>query len=94
MSAALHRYDTLTKVRSFVIDANDVIVLNDCKRAENRDSLVVLQHRYFVVAEATTGTGCSTPPAKRKKVRSANTATKRQCVTPSRISTLCDTHKD
>jgi hypothetical protein len=50
VSAALHRYDIRTKTHSFVIDANDVIVLNDCKRTENRDSLVVLQHRYFVVA--------------------------------------------
>jgi len=49
-SAALHRYDTRTKALTFVIDANDVIVLNDCKKAENRDNLVVNQHRYFVVA--------------------------------------------
>jgi hypothetical protein len=49
-SAALHRYDTSTKALTFVIDANDVIVLNDCKKAENRDNIVVNQHRYFVVA--------------------------------------------
>jgi hypothetical protein len=50
VSAALHRYDTTTKTQSFVIDANDVIVLNQCKNPDNRDGLVVLQHRYFVVA--------------------------------------------
>ncbi len=50
VSAALHRYDTTAKTQSFVIDANDVIVLNQCKNADNRDGLVVLQHRYFVVA--------------------------------------------
>jgi WD40-like Beta Propeller Repeat len=49
-SSALHRYDTRTKALTFVIDANDVIVLSDCKKAENRDNLVVNQHRYFVVA--------------------------------------------
>jgi len=49
-SAALHRYDINTKALTFVIDANDVIVLNDCKKAENRDNIVVNQHRYFVVA--------------------------------------------
>jgi WD40-like Beta Propeller Repeat len=49
-SAALHRYDTSTKALTFVIDANDVIVLNDCKKAESRDNIVVNQHRYFVVA--------------------------------------------
>jgi hypothetical protein len=31
------------------MDANDVIVLNDCKKPENRDNLVVNQHRYFIV---------------------------------------------
>lgn len=50
VSAALHRYDTRTKALTFVMDANDVLVLNDCKKAENRDNLVVNQHRYFVVA--------------------------------------------
>jgi hypothetical protein len=50
VSAALHRYDTSTRALSFVIDANDVIVLSDCKKADNRDSIVVSQHRYFVVA--------------------------------------------
>ena len=49
-SAALHRYDINSKALTFVIDANDVIVLNDCKKAENRDNIVVNQHRYFVVA--------------------------------------------
>lgn len=49
-SAALHRYDTNTRALSFVIDANDVIVLSDCKKAENRDNIVINQHRYFVVA--------------------------------------------
>ena len=49
-SAALHRYDTSARALSFVIDANDVIVLSDCKKAENRDNIVVNQHRYFVVA--------------------------------------------
>jgi hypothetical protein len=49
VSAALHRYDTLTKALTFVLDANDVIVLNDCKKPENRDNLVVSQHRYFLV---------------------------------------------
>jgi hypothetical protein len=47
-SAALHRFDTLTKTPAFVTNANDVIVLSDCKKAENRDSLVVQQHRYFL----------------------------------------------
>ena len=50
VSAALHRYDTLTKALTFVMDANDVIVLNACKKPENRNNLVVQQHRYFVVA--------------------------------------------
>jgi WD40-like Beta Propeller Repeat len=50
VSAALHRYDARTKALTFVMDANDVLVLNDCKKAENRDSLVVNQHRYYVVA--------------------------------------------
>ena len=50
VSAALHRYDTRTKALTFVMDANDVLVLNDCKKPENRDNLVVNQHRYFVVA--------------------------------------------
>jgi hypothetical protein len=50
VSAALHRYDTRTKALAFVMDANDVLVLNDCKKPENRDNLVVNQHRYFVVA--------------------------------------------
>jgi len=50
VSAALHRYDTRTKALAFVMDANDVIVLNDCKKPENRDGLVVNRHRYFVVA--------------------------------------------
>src|ERR1700716_1248903 len=49
VSAALHRYDTRTKTQSFVMEANDVIVLNACKKPENRDNLVVQQHRYFVV---------------------------------------------
>jgi WD40-like Beta Propeller Repeat len=49
-SAALHRYYVNSKALTFVIDANDVIVLNDCKKAENRDNIVVNQHRYFVVA--------------------------------------------
>jgi hypothetical protein len=48
VSAALHRYDTRTKALAFVMDANDVIVLNDCKKPENRDNLVVNRHRYFV----------------------------------------------
>jgi hypothetical protein len=50
VSAALHRYDTRTKALAFVMEANDVLVLNDCKKPENRDNLVVNQHRYFVVA--------------------------------------------
>jgi hypothetical protein len=50
VSSALHRYDVRTKALTFMMDANDVIVLNDCKKPENRDNLVVNQHRYFVVA--------------------------------------------
>ena len=45
----LHRYDTRTKALTFVMDANDVIVLNKCKKQENRDNLVVRQHRYFIL---------------------------------------------
>jgi hypothetical protein len=44
VTAGLHRCDTRAKTRSFGIDANDVIVLNDRKKAENRDGLVVLPH--------------------------------------------------
>jgi hypothetical protein len=50
VSAALHRYDTRTKAQTFVIEANDVIVLNACKKPEYRDNLAVQQHRYFMVA--------------------------------------------
>jgi hypothetical protein len=49
-SGALHAYDTRDKRLSFVMPANDVIVLNACKSQEYRDNLVVQQHRYFVVA--------------------------------------------
>jgi hypothetical protein len=49
-SGALHAYDTRDKKLSFVMPANDVIVLNSCKSQEYRDNLVVQQHRYFVVA--------------------------------------------
>ena len=49
-SSALHRYDVRNKAETFVMAANDVIVLNDCRKAENRDNLAVNQHRYFVVA--------------------------------------------
>lgn len=49
VSSALHRYDVGTKALTFVMAANDVLVLSDCKKAENRDNLVVNQHRYFVV---------------------------------------------
>jgi hypothetical protein len=50
VSAALHRYDTRTKAQTFVIAANEVIVLNACKKPEYRDNLAIQQHRYFVVA--------------------------------------------
>ena len=49
-SGALYVYDTRDKKLSFVMPANDVIVLNWCKGQESRDNLVVQQHRYFVVA--------------------------------------------
>jgi hypothetical protein len=49
-SSALHVYDRKAKKVTFVMPANDVIVLNDCAKAEYRDNLVVQQHRYFVVA--------------------------------------------
>jgi WD40 repeat protein len=49
-SGALHVYDTRDKKLSFVMPANDVIVLSACKSADYRDNLVVQQHRYFVVA--------------------------------------------
>jgi hypothetical protein len=49
VSAALRRYDTRTKAQTFVIAANEVIVLNVCKKAEYRDNLAVQQHRYFMV---------------------------------------------
>ena len=49
-SGALHVYDTRDKKLSFVMPANDVIVLSACKSQEYRDNLVVQQHRYFVVA--------------------------------------------
>jgi len=50
VSLALHRLDIRTRTVSFVMDANDVIVLSNCRKAENRDGLVVQRHRYFVVA--------------------------------------------
>jgi hypothetical protein len=49
-SSALHVYDRKGKKVTFVMPANDVVVLNDCAKAEYRDNLVVQQHRYFVVA--------------------------------------------
>jgi len=49
-SGALHAYDTRDKKLSFIMPANDAIVLNSCKSQEYRDNLVVQQHRYFVVA--------------------------------------------
>lgn len=47
-SSALHRFDTVKKALTFVIAANDVIVLNACKKTEYRDNLAVQQHRYLV----------------------------------------------
>ncbi len=47
-SSALHIYDTRDKARRYVMAANDVIVLNECAKADYRDSLIVQQHRYFV----------------------------------------------
>jgi hypothetical protein len=52
VSSGLHRYDTRTKAVTFVLDANDVLVLNDCKNPEYRDNLIVNQHRYFVAGGA------------------------------------------
>jgi hypothetical protein len=52
VSMGLHRYDTRTKALTFVMDANDVIVLNKCKKQENRDNLVVRQHHAAAVGEA------------------------------------------
>lgn len=48
-SAALHRYDLRTKKVRFLIPAKDFILLHDCKKVENRDNIIVLQHRYFVI---------------------------------------------
>lgn len=48
-SGALHAYDTRDQSLHFVLPANDVIVLNSCESDRYRDSLVVQQHRYFVV---------------------------------------------
>ncbi len=78
-SGALHVYDTRDKKLSFVMPANDVIVLSACKSADYRDNLVVQQHRYFVVAEATTGTGSTIAPARRRRGRSANMTASRPC---------------
>jgi hypothetical protein len=94
VSAALHRYDTLTKVRSFVIDANDVIVLNDCKRAENRDSLVVLQHRYFVVAGSYDWYWLFDAAGKKEKGPVGEYGSETAVRDAIKDSTLCDTHKD
>jgi hypothetical protein len=49
-SNALHVFDSRDKKLSFVMPANDIIVLSACKSADYRDNLVVQQHRYFVVA--------------------------------------------
>ena len=73
VSAALHRFDTRTKTLAFVMDANDVIVLNDCKKAENRDSLVVQRHRYFVVAGSYDWYWLFDRAGKKERARSANT---------------------
>jgi hypothetical protein len=47
-SAALFRFDYYNKSVVFVTDANNVVVLTNCKYAEYKDHLLVLQHRYFV----------------------------------------------
>ena len=44
-SGALHVYDTRDKKLSFVMPANDMIVLSACKSADSRD-LVVQRHRF------------------------------------------------
>ena len=86
VSAALHRFDTRTKTLAFVMDANDVIVLNDCKKAENRDSLVVSGTATSWWPEATTGIGCSTAQAKRNRARSAKTNLRKRCATRLMVS--------
>jgi hypothetical protein len=48
-SGALHVYDTRDKKKSFLLPANDVVVLSACADRELRDRLVIQQHRYFVV---------------------------------------------
>jgi hypothetical protein len=48
-SGALHVYDTREKKESFLLPANEVVVLSACADRELRDRLVVQQHRYFVV---------------------------------------------
>jgi hypothetical protein len=45
-SGALHEYDFTTGKERFVMPANDVVVLNFCD-GENRDRLIVDQHRYY-----------------------------------------------
>jgi hypothetical protein len=82
-SAALHRYDVNTKALTFVIDANDVIVLNHCKKAENRDNIVVNQHRYFVVAGSYDWYWLFDGAGKKEKAPSANTTAPRRCSTRS-----------
>jgi len=49
-SAALYRFDFYKQTVEFVTDANNVIVVPaDCKRfPEYKDSLLVLQHRYYI----------------------------------------------
>jgi hypothetical protein len=49
-SGALHVYDMQQKKESYLLPANDVVVLSACASKEHRDRLVVQQHRYFVVA--------------------------------------------
>jgi hypothetical protein len=49
-SGALHVYDVQQKRESYLLPANDVVVLSACASKEHRDRLVVQQHRYFVVA--------------------------------------------
>jgi hypothetical protein len=70
-SAALHRFDTRTRTSAFVTDANDVIVISDCRSPRTATASWCSNTATSWREEAMTFTGCSTAPARRRKTRSA-----------------------
>ncbi|MBV9420100.1 MAG: PD40 domain-containing protein [Alphaproteobacteria bacterium] len=47
-SGAIHVYDFKSGKEHFVVDGDELIVLNRCDAKEYRDHLIVTQHKYFV----------------------------------------------